>query len=66
MHMTDRQLDEFIERRAGLALDSGYWFGKEASGFVRMNIACPQKTLEKALNRLCSAVKLFLKERENG
>lgn len=65
LHMTDRQLDEFMERRAGLALDSGYWFGKEANGFMRMNIACPRKTLEKALNRLCSAVKLFLKEREN-
>ncbi|MDF2884489.1 MAG: patB2, partial [Clostridiaceae bacterium] len=32
-------------------------FGKEGIGFERINLACPTKILEKALERLLEAVK---------
>ncbi len=39
------QLDDlFID--AGLALDSGHWFGENGHGFMRLNIACPRSKLE--------------------
>lgn len=56
LKMTDQELDDFIIERAGLGLDSGHWFGEEGRGFMRMNIACPRKTLADALERLSNAV----------
>ena len=50
LKMDKEQLDEFFTWKAGVALDKGFWFGEsEGSGFMRMNIACPRETLEKAL-----------------
>ena len=43
-------------KKAGLWLDSGAMFGKEGEGFERMNLACPRKTLEAALQRLENAI----------
>lgn len=37
---------------AGLALDSGHWFGSNGEGFMRLNLACPQSLLEKGLKLL--------------
>ena len=31
-------------------------FGKAGAGFERINIACPRKTLEEAMNRLKEAI----------
>lgn len=50
--MTDKELDEKILNQAGLWLDSGAVFGKCGEGFQRINIACPRKTLQQALDRL--------------
>ena len=55
--MTPKQQDEFIVNTAGLWLDTGTMFGDEGAGFVRINIACPRATLEKALLQLESAIK---------
>ena len=33
-------------------LDGGAMFGKEGSGFQRVNVACPRKLLETALERI--------------
>lgn len=45
------QLDDlFID--AGLALDSGHWFGENGHGFMRLNIACPRSKLEIAMEKL--------------
>jgi cystathionine beta-lyase len=55
--MDDRQLEDFIVNKSGLWLDSGYIFGPEGEGFQRINIACPRKTLERALGQLKDAVK---------
>ncbi|MGI6153267.1 MAG: MalY/PatB family protein [Christensenellaceae bacterium] len=40
---------------ADLFFDEGYIFGKEGSGFERINIACPKDVLQKALERLKAA-----------
>jgi len=49
-------LEAFLAQKAGLALNAGYWFGREGAGFARMNIACPQSVLEEGLLRLTDAV----------
>lgn len=50
LKMDKEQLDEFFLWKAAVALDKGFWFGEnEGNGFMRMNVACPRKTLEKAL-----------------
>ena len=44
----------FFEK-AGVGLYDGALFGNP--GFVRLNFACPQKTLEKALDRMKMAIR---------
>jgi cysteine-S-conjugate beta-lyase len=55
--MTDEALDAHIKNDARLWLDSGHIFGREGSGFQRINIACPWETLEKGLQQLARAFK---------
>ena len=54
--MEAKALDSFLAEKAGLALNSGYWFGREGAGFARMNIAAPRQLIEQALNQLREAV----------
>lgn len=51
-----KELDKFLAHKAGLALNSGYWFGREGAGFARMNIAAPRQLLAQALTQLSEAV----------
>ncbi len=51
-----KELDTLLTQKAGLALNSGYWFGREGAGFARMNIAVPRKVLLKALDQLRYAI----------
>lgn len=53
---TGKELDQFIVDKAGLWLDGGSMFGPSGAAFQRVNIACPQATLELALNKLKAAV----------
>lgn len=52
----DRELREFFVREAGLGLSPGLSFGKEGSGFMRLNFAVPSSVLEKALEKLGRAL----------
>ncbi len=52
-----KQLQQFMREKAFLYLDEGYLFGDEGKGFERMNLACPPKVLQEALERLKKAVK---------
>lgn len=54
--LSKEALHTLIEEKAGLWLDEGDIFGPEGEGFERINIACPRKTLEEALNRIRTAV----------
>ena len=50
-------LPNFMVEKAHLALNDGRAFGKEdGEGYMRMNIACPRSTVEKALSQLKQAV----------
>ena len=55
--LKDRELKEFLLLKAKLWLNDGIIFGKEGSGFQRINIATPRENIEKALNQLLSALK---------
>ncbi|MCC2256298.1 PatB family C-S lyase [Ruminococcus sp. CLA-AA-H200] len=55
--LSAKQLEEFMLKKARLSLDSGYWFGQDGEGFMRMNIACPRMILEQALEQLKDALK---------
>ncbi len=57
LNLSEDELEELIVDKAGLWLDGGAMFGAEGKGFQRMNIACPRRTLEEALNRLKAAIK---------
>jgi cystathionine beta-lyase len=59
--LSDRQLKNLIVNHAKLWLDDGYIFGLGGSGFQRINIACPQKTLSLALERFKQAVNNYSK-----
>lgn len=50
--LSDSELNRKIIEEAGLWLDGGSIFGEDGKGFQRINIACPWKTLETALQRL--------------
>ena len=51
-----KELENFIKEQAQIALNSGYWFGRQGAGFARMTFACPRKMLEKGLLQLEQAV----------
>ena len=51
-----KELDTLLAQKAGLALNSGYWFGREGAGFTRMNIAVPRDMLHQAMAQLRQAI----------
>ncbi|MBQ9768493.1 MAG: pyridoxal phosphate-dependent aminotransferase [Lachnospiraceae bacterium] len=57
LDLPECELEELIIKRAKLWLDSGRMFGTAGTGFQRINVACPRKTLTEALIRLETAVK---------
>jgi len=52
----DRQLRDFFVREAGLGLSAGLSFGKEGSGFMRLNFAVSSAILEEALEKIGDAL----------
>jgi cystathionine beta-lyase len=55
--LDDKTIRERLVKKAGIALSNGIIFGKDGEGFQRLNIGCPQKTLEKALQQLTTIFK---------
>lgn len=55
LNLNDDELNDFFINDAGLGLNKGSVFGSGGSGYMRMNVACPKATLEKALNLLIKA-----------
>ena len=54
--LSEKERQGLIQNKAKLWLDTGTMFGKAGASFERMNIACPRKTLEEAMNRLKEAI----------
>ena len=58
LKLSQRELENLFIQKAKLALNSGTMFGKGGTGFMRLNVGCPQSTLEKALDKLKKVVVL--------
>lgn len=56
LHMSQEELADLFVKKARLALNSGDMFGKEGTGFMRLNVGCPRATLAKALEQLRAAL----------
>ena len=54
--LTDEELASFFLQKAGLALSNGALFGSGGSGFMRMNIGCPEESVIHGLEKLRSAM----------
>ena len=54
--LSQEELNLLFVEDAHLALNEGTTFGKEGEGFMRLNVACPRATLEKALRQLEQAI----------
>lgn len=53
--LPQKELNAFFVEKAGLALNDGEMFGKEGSGFMRMNVGCPRAVVERAMKQLEAA-----------
>ncbi|MFA6188055.1 MAG: PatB family C-S lyase [Sulfuricurvum sp.] len=56
LKMGDRELRDFFAKEAGLGLSAGLGFGKEGSGYMRLNFAVAREVLERALEQLSHAL----------
>ena len=48
LKLTQPELVQLFEDKAGLALNDGTMFGKEGEGFMRLNIGCPRSIFEES------------------
>lgn len=56
-----REIENLIEKKAKLWLDSGLMFGHSGRLWQRINVACPRSIVEKAMNQLAFAVNEYRK-----
>ncbi|MFO7829305.1 MAG: PatB family C-S lyase [Bacteroidales bacterium] len=56
LNLNGKDLKDFMINDASLGMNDGRMFGTGGDQFMRMNIACPRKIIEKALNNLEKAV----------
>ena len=54
--MSDAELKRFFVQEAGIGMNPGITFGEPGSGFMRMNIGCPRRVLETALEQIRQAL----------
>jgi len=54
--LDQQALNKLFVEGAHLALNSGDMFGKEGTGFMRLNVGCPRSQLQAALDRLKAAL----------
>ncbi|MBA7561477.1 Cystathionine beta-lyase PatB [subsurface metagenome] len=55
--MSDEELKQWILGRARVWLDDGPMFGTGGEGFQRINLACPRRTLNKALEAMVQVLR---------
>ncbi|MBJ7277354.1 pyridoxal phosphate-dependent aminotransferase [Marinobacter salarius] len=54
--MSDAELKRFFVQEAGIGMNPGITFGEPGCGFMRMNIGCPRRVLETALEQIRQAL----------
>ncbi len=52
MNLTDAELKYFFIHQAGIGMNPGVQFGQEGSGFMRLNIGAPRKTVLRVLENI--------------
>ncbi len=57
MNLTDAQLKHFFIHEAGVGMNPGVQFGNEGSGFMRLNIGAPRKTVLGVLENIRIAMR---------
>lgn len=58
--LNDKDLNKFFINQAGVGLNPGIQFGKGGAGFMRINVACPRKTMLNALDQIRIKVEQLL------
>ena len=53
--LSQKELVDFVVDKAHLALNDGAMFGAGGEGFMRLNVGCPRKTMERAMTQLKAA-----------
>lgn len=61
--MTEKDLQAFFIKKAGLGLNNGAIFGPGGPGYMRMNVACPLSTVKTALDQLLKAIEQLKKDK---
>lgn len=56
LHLDHDTLVDLFVNKARLALNDGAMFGKEGSGFMRLNVGCPRSMVVEAMNRLKTSI----------
>lgn len=56
LNLSQEALIDLFENKANLLLNEGAMFGKEGTGFMRLNVGCPRATLLQALEQLKTAI----------
>jgi len=56
LELTKVELDELLIKKAGIFLNEGSSYGKEGTGFKRLNFGCSRSLLSEALHRLEKAI----------
>ena len=59
MALKDRELREWFVQEAKLGLNAGLSFGREGSGFMRLNFAVPSDTMQEIIKRLAGALSTY-------
>jgi cystathionine beta-lyase len=62
MGLRDRELREWFVKEAKLGLNAGIAFGREGSGFMRLNFAVPSDTMQEIITRLQKALERYDKD----
>lgn len=58
MGLKDRELREFFVQEAKLGLNAGISFGREGSGFMRLNFAVPSDIMSRIVSQLQNALEM--------
>lgn len=56
MGMKGNELQKFFVEKAGVGMNEGSAFGPGGEGFMRLNLACPRVTVQKALEQIKEAI----------
>jgi cystathionine beta-lyase len=56
LKMSGKELQKFFVANAGVGMNEGSTFGQGGEGYMRMNLACPLKIVEKAWNQIEDAI----------